>query len=48
MLALVQVAGAEVIGVVCAIWRGEGAPQIAAIPALPVWAALTQGELAEA
>ncbi len=42
---LVRAAGADVIGVVCAIWRGEGAPQIAALPDLPVHAALTREAL---
>jgi len=42
---LVTEAGADVIGVVCAIWRGEGAPQIAALPDLPVFAAMTKGDL---
>lgn len=46
--ALVRAAGAQVIGVVCAIWRGEGAPHIARLPALPVRAALTRADLAGA
>ena len=42
---LVEDAGAEVIGVVCAIWRGNGLPQIAALPELPVFAAMTKDDL---
>lgn len=42
---LVTEAGADVICVVCAIWRGEGPPQIAALPDLPVFAAMTKGDL---
>ncbi len=42
---LVMEAGAIVIGVVCAIWRGEGAPWIAAFPDLPVLAAMTKNDL---
>ena len=38
-------AGAEVIGVVCAIWRGDGPPTIQAAPNLPVWAAMTKADL---
>jgi orotate phosphoribosyltransferase len=37
--------GAQLIGIVCAIWRGPGAPRIAALPDLPVWPALTEAEL---
>jgi orotate phosphoribosyltransferase len=40
-------AGAHVIGVVCAIWRGEGRPVIAGQPDLPVAAALTAADLRE-
>lgn len=43
---LVADAGAHVIGVVCAIWRGEGDPAIAGLPKLPVAAALTAADLA--
>jgi orotate phosphoribosyltransferase len=42
---LVEEAGANVIGVVCAIWRGNGVPQIAALPNLPVYAAMTKADL---
>ncbi len=42
---LVAQAGGEVIGVVCAIWRGEGRPRIEAAPQLPVFAALTRADL---
>ncbi len=45
---LVEAAGAQVIGVVCAIWRGEGAPHIAALPDLPVHAVLTRAALERA
>lgn len=44
---LVTDAGAEVIGAVCAIWRGEGEPRIAALPMLPVAAAMTRADLAD-
>jgi orotate phosphoribosyltransferase len=43
--ALVRATGAEVIAVVCAIWRGEGLPRIAGEPNLPVFAALTRDDL---
>lgn len=43
---LVEAAGAQVIGVVCAIWRGVGTPRISALPDLPVVAALTSAALA--
>lgn len=42
---LVREAGAEVIGVVCAIWRGDGAPRISALPNLSVIAAMTKDDL---
>ncbi len=42
---LVRAAGAQIIGVLCAIWRGEGAPRIAGVPDLPVWAAFTRADL---
>lgn len=42
---LVEAAGATIIGVVCAIWRGEGAPAIRDRPGLPVFAAFTQADL---
>jgi orotate phosphoribosyltransferase len=38
--------GARLIGVVCAIWRGPGMPQIPALPGVPVFPALTEAELA--
>jgi len=44
-VSLVRAAGAQVIGVVCAIWRGEGEPGIAGLPDLPVWAAFTRADL---
>jgi orotate phosphoribosyltransferase len=43
---MVTAAGAEVIGVVCAIWRGEGWPRLSALPELPVAAAMTKDDLA--
>jgi orotate phosphoribosyltransferase len=43
--ALVRTAGADVIAVACAIWRGEGLPRIAGEPNLPIFAALTRGDI---
>ena len=37
--------GAELIAIVCAIWRGDGALNIRALPGLPVFPALTDAEL---
>ncbi len=42
---LVEQAGGQVVGVVCAIWRGEGAARLDAYPAMPVAAALTKDDL---
>ena len=42
---LVREAGADVATVVCAIWRGDGAPRIEAAPGLVVRAALTKTDL---
>jgi orotate phosphoribosyltransferase len=42
---LVEAAGARIIGVACAIWRGAGEPRIAALPTLPVRAAFTRDDL---
>jgi orotate phosphoribosyltransferase len=42
---LLRAEGAELLAVVCAIWRGEGEPRIAASPDLPVFAALAQAQL---
>jgi len=42
---LVREAGAEVDTVVCAIWRGDGAPRIEAAPRLIVRAVLTKADL---
>jgi orotate phosphoribosyltransferase len=42
---LVQAAGAQIIGVVCAIWRGDGVPRIAGVPDLPVYPAFTRADL---
>jgi orotate phosphoribosyltransferase len=36
---------ALIVGVVCAIWRGEGPPRIAGRPDLAVWPALTAADL---
>lgn len=44
-VSLVEAAGATVIGVVCAIWRGDGVPRIASLPNLPVSAAMTLEDL---
>ncbi|MDR3513403.1 MAG: orotate phosphoribosyltransferase [Caulobacteraceae bacterium] len=44
--ALLRESGADLIAVVCAIWRGEGAPSIAALPAVPVRPAFTAADLA--
>jgi len=41
----VREAGAEMLGVVCAIWRGDGEPKIEAMPELPVIAAMTKADL---
>lgn len=38
-------AGADLLGVVCAIWRGNGAPLIRAVPELAVTAAMTKADL---
>jgi len=37
--------GAELLAVVCAIWRGQGEPAIAALPGLAVLPALTEAQL---
>jgi orotate phosphoribosyltransferase len=37
--------GADVRAVVCAIWRGDGAPAIHAAPELPVYPVLTRADL---
>lgn len=42
---LVNAAGADIVGVVCAIWRGNGKPAIAALPNMPVTAAMTAADL---
>lgn len=46
-VALLHAAGAEVTAVVCAIWRGEGAPHIGADHALPVRSAWTMADLTD-
>jgi orotate phosphoribosyltransferase len=38
-------AGADIVGVVCAIWRGEGEPRIEALPGVTVAAAMTKADL---
>jgi orotate phosphoribosyltransferase len=38
-------AGANITGIVCALWRGAGEPAIPALPQVPVWAAFLQSEL---
>lgn len=38
--------GADLVAVVCAIWRGEGPARIAGLPDLPVLAAFTAADLA--
>ena len=43
--AMIHAAGGIVVAVVCAIWRGEGAPRINDLPDIPVFAALTKAEL---
>lgn len=42
---LAQDEGAEVLAVVCAIWRGEGAPNISNLPDLPVLPVFTRADL---
>lgn len=42
---LVEAAGGNVVGIVCAIWRGDGAPVIASLPDLTVAAAMTKDDL---
>ncbi|MGX7873707.1 orotate phosphoribosyltransferase [Mesorhizobium sp. ORM6] len=37
--------GADVLAVVCAIWRGEGAPRIQGVSALPVLPVFTRADL---
>lgn len=37
--------GAEVLAVVCAIWRGDGAPRIQSVPTLPVLPVFTRADL---
>jgi len=38
-------AGAQVIAVVCALWRGAGEPALSSLPGVPVRAAFLQSEL---
>ena len=42
---LVEAAGGDVVGIVCAIWRGDGAPRIDSLPALTVSAAMTKDDM---
>ena len=42
---LLRAEGAELIAIVCAIWRGQGEPAIAALPGLAVLPALTEAQL---
>lgn len=42
---LVTQAGGEVLGVVCAIWRGDGSPRVGASPGLVARAAFTMRDL---
>jgi orotate phosphoribosyltransferase len=44
-VAFVRAAGGEVCAVVCAVWRGPGAPAIATLPELPIYAAFGHSEL---
>jgi orotate phosphoribosyltransferase len=41
----VRAVGGEVIGIVCAIWRGEGEPRIGGAAPPPVFAAFTRADL---
>lgn len=43
--ALVTQEGAEVLAVVCAIWRGTGTPHITQTPTLPTLPVFTRGDL---
>jgi orotate phosphoribosyltransferase len=45
---LLRAEGAEIICVVCAIWRGQGEPRIGAAPDIRVIPALTDSDLAAA
>ncbi len=40
--------GAEILAVVCAIWRGEGAPRIEGVPGLAVHPVFTRADLENA
>lgn len=42
---LLREAGAHLEAVVCAIWRGSGAPEIQHLPDVPIRAALTEADL---
>ncbi|KZL04621.1 Orotate phosphoribosyltransferase [Pseudovibrio axinellae] len=37
--------GADVLAVICAIWRGEGSPAIKGVPELPVYPVFTRADL---
>jgi orotate phosphoribosyltransferase len=43
---LLRAEGAELTRVICAIWRGKGAPGIARLPEVPIMPALTEADLA--
>lgn len=43
--ALADAEGADILGVVCAIWRGEGNPAITGVPGLPVYPLFTRDDL---
>ena len=42
---MIDEAGGQILGVICAIWRGQGAPAIAGLPHLPVFAVMSRDEL---
>ncbi len=42
---LLLAAGADLAGVICAVWRGEGEPGLKSLPGVPVSAAFVQSEL---
>lgn len=42
---LVSAEGADILAVVCAIWRGKGEPSLPGLPDLPVFPALLASEL---
>ena len=42
---LVNESGGDCVAVVCAIWRGDGEPHIAALPGIPILSAMTLDDL---